>query len=183
MASLYTRAFIRRNCWGWGYLLISSIGQSFTFQVPSAAFSWVWGVFSFWRTLVPSEHNWEFLRTFGVSNSTHIYWAPSNSLEKTLMLGKIEGERRSGWQRIRWLDSTTTQWTWIWAMGDSERQGKPDGLQSTNSWTQLSDWKATTQIPRTAILLRLRWCTKHRRPSSPRADVLLARKGNKQVNK
>ena len=27
-----------------------------------------------------------------------------NSLEKTLMLGKIEGRRRRGWQRMRWLD-------------------------------------------------------------------------------
>ena len=31
----------------------------------------------------------------------------ANSLEETLMLGKIEGERRRGWQRIRWLDGTT----------------------------------------------------------------------------
>ena len=40
------------------------------------------------------------------------YWSFSliqraDSLEKTLMLGKIEGKRRSGWQRIRWLDSFT----------------------------------------------------------------------------
>ena len=30
-----------------------------------------------------------------------------DSLEKTLMLGKIEGERRRGWQRMRWLDVIT----------------------------------------------------------------------------
>ena len=30
-----------------------------------------------------------------------------NSLEKTLMLGKTEGKRRRGWQRVRWLDGTT----------------------------------------------------------------------------
>ena len=30
----------------------------------------------------------------------------ANSLEKTLMLGKIEGKRR-GWQRMRWLDGIT----------------------------------------------------------------------------
>ena len=30
-----------------------------------------------------------------------------NSLEKTLMLGKIEGRRRRGQQRMRWLDSIT----------------------------------------------------------------------------
>ena len=31
----------------------------------------------------------------------------TNSLEKTLMLGKIEGRRRSGQQKIRWLDGIT----------------------------------------------------------------------------
>jgi len=31
----------------------------------------------------------------------------SNSLEKTLILGKIEGGRRRGWQRMRWLDGIT----------------------------------------------------------------------------
>ena len=31
----------------------------------------------------------------------------TNSLEKTLMLGKIEGRRRRGWQRMRWLDGIT----------------------------------------------------------------------------
>ena len=31
----------------------------------------------------------------------------ADSLEKILMLGKIEGRRRSGWQRMRWLDSIT----------------------------------------------------------------------------
>ena len=31
----------------------------------------------------------------------------ADSLEKTLMLGKIEGRRRRGWQRMRWLDSIT----------------------------------------------------------------------------
>ena len=31
----------------------------------------------------------------------------TNSLEKTLMLGKIEGRRRKGWQRMRWLNGIT----------------------------------------------------------------------------
>jgi len=31
----------------------------------------------------------------------------ANSLEKTLMLGRIERRRRMGWQRMRWLDSIT----------------------------------------------------------------------------
>ena len=35
----------------------------------------------------------------------------TNSLEKTLMLGKIEGRRKRGQQRMRWLDASPTQWT------------------------------------------------------------------------
>ena len=31
----------------------------------------------------------------------------ADSLEKTLMLGRIEGRRRRGWQRMRWLDGIT----------------------------------------------------------------------------
>ena len=31
----------------------------------------------------------------------------TDSLEKTLMLGKVEGKRRRGWQRMRWLDGIT----------------------------------------------------------------------------
>ena len=31
----------------------------------------------------------------------------TDSLEKTLMLGKIEGRRRRGWQRMKWLDGIT----------------------------------------------------------------------------
>ena len=36
----------------------------------------------------------------------HLMQRP-DSLEKILMLGKVEGKRRRGWQRIKWLDSIT----------------------------------------------------------------------------
>ena len=36
----------------------------------------------------------------------HLMWR-TESLEKTLMLGRIEGRRRMGWQRMRWLDGIT----------------------------------------------------------------------------
>ena len=66
-----------------------------------------------------------------------------NSLEKTLMLGKTEGGRRRGRQRMRWLDGITDSMDmglskprdWWWT-------GKPGVLQSmgSQSRTRLSDW-------------------------------------------
>ena len=60
----------------------------------------------------------------------HLVWR-TDSLEKTLMLAKIEGRRRREWQRMRWLDGITMQWTWVWASAGSWRwTGKPGVLQS-----------------------------------------------------
>ena len=60
----------------------------------------------------------------------------ANSLEKTLMLGKIEGRRRRGRQRMRWLDSIANSMDIVWASSGSwwwtGRPGvlQPMGLQS-----------------------------------------------------
>ena len=52
----------------------------------------------------------------------HLMWR-NDLLEKTLMLGKIEGRRRSGWQRMRWLDGITDSMEWVWAAGVGDGQG------------------------------------------------------------
>jgi len=54
----------------------------------------------------------------------------ANSLEKTLMMGKIDGKRRKGRQRIRWLDMITDSVDMN--LSKSERQGRTEAglLQS-----------------------------------------------------
>ena len=51
--------------------------------------------------------SWMFIGGTDVKAETPILWPPDDSFEKTLMLGKIEGRRRRGRQRMRWLDGNT----------------------------------------------------------------------------
>ena len=58
----------------------------------------------------------------------------ADSLEKTLMLGKIEGGRRRGRQRMRWLDGITDLMDMsLLNSGREERTAKPGVLQSMGS--------------------------------------------------
>ena len=50
------------------------------------------------------NQSWVFTGRTDVKAETPILWPRADSLEKTLMLGKIEGGRRRGLQRMRWLD-------------------------------------------------------------------------------
>ena len=71
----------------------------------------------------------------------------TDSLEKTLMLGKTEVRRRKGWQRTRWLDGITNSMDMsLSKLRRSWRIGKPGVLQSmgSQSQTQPRDWTTTT---------------------------------------
>ena len=72
----------------------------------------------------------------------------ADSLEKALMLWKIEGRRRMGRQKMRWLDGITDSWTWVGVNSGSQWwTGKSGVLQSMglqrvkHNWATELNWK------------------------------------------
>ena len=78
------------------------------------------------------NQSWIFIGRIDAEAETPILWPP-DSFEKTLMLGKIGGRSRRGWQRMRWLDGILSSMGMnlgkFWEMGGQE------GLVCCSPWS------------------------------------------------
>ena len=112
------------------------------------------------------DQSWVFIGRTDVEAETPILWPPDAKswlIWKALMLGKIEGRRRRGWQRMRWLDDITDSmdmglgnsrsWWWtgragvLWFMGSQRVR---------HDWATELNW-LERHVTSTAFYIRQYW--------------------------
>ena len=96
------------------------------------------------------NQSWIFIGRTDAEAEAPILWPPDVKNWLIWMLGKIEGRRRRGWQRMRWhlTMASLILWTWVWAnSGSWWWTGKPGVLYVvhgvTKNKTWLSNWTTT----------------------------------------
>ena len=110
-----------------------------------------------------SNQPWIFIGRTDAKAEASVLWplmGRANSLEKTLMLGKIEGRRRRGWQRTKWWDvitnSTDMSLSKLWEMVKDREAWHAAIHGVTKSQTWLSHWTRFQRRAQPRFLLKAR---------------------------